>query len=112
MQQKTTSHKFTQLRRGLIEFALLTTINANEHKLYADSIRTRLESTEFAISKGTLYSALFKLRREKTIDHYYDESDLGPPRKYYCLTQKGKRLLAELNQYWAIINDAIKSLKE
>ena len=108
----TTSQKFTQLRRGLIELTILTIINSDENQFYADSIRTRLKDTEFAIPKGTLYASLLKLRKENIIRHEYGESDIGPPRKYYFLTPKGKKLLIELSQYWQIINIALEALKK
>jgi PadR family transcriptional regulator PadR len=44
------------------------------------------------------------------VDYEWRESESGPPRKYYKLTAKGKSQLAELNQYWKLINATISEL--
>jgi PadR family transcriptional regulator PadR len=69
-----------------------------------------LSTTEFATQEGTLYPLLSKMRRENLVDYEWRESESGPPRKYYKLTAKGKSQLAELNQYWKLINTTISEL--
>jgi PadR family transcriptional regulator PadR len=70
----------------------------------------RLSATQFATQEGTLYPLLSKLRREELLDYDWRESDVGPPRKYYKLTAKGRAQLAELNRYWKRINTTIEEL--
>ena len=50
------------------------------------------------------------MRREGTVDYEWQESDAGPPRKYYKLTAKGQSQLDELNEYWAGIHRTIDTL--
>ena len=50
------------------------------------------------------------MRREGLVDYEWQESDAGPPRKYYELTAKGKAQLAELNEYWKTINATVSQL--
>ncbi len=50
------------------------------------------------------------MRREGLVDYEWQESDAGPPRKYYALTAKGKTQLAELNEYWTYINTTVSQL--
>jgi PadR family transcriptional regulator PadR len=69
-----------------------------------------LGPTDFATQEGTLYPLLSKMRRENLVDYEWRESESGPPRKYYKLTAKGKSQLAELNQYWKLINTTISEL--
>ena len=59
---------------------------------------------------GTLYPLLAKLRREELLDHEWVESEAGPPRKYYQLTEKGAAHLAELSDYWRRIDAALDEL--
>ena len=40
------------------------------------------------------------MRREELVDYNWQESSAGPPRKYYTLTQRGRKQLAALNSYW------------
>jgi PadR family transcriptional regulator PadR len=100
--------KFASIRKGLLEFLILKIISTD--KVYAADILKRLSATEFATQEGTLYPLLSKLRREQLLDYEWQESDAGPPRKYYQLTAKGKAELAEFNEYWKHLNTTIHQL--
>ena len=100
--------KFAPLKKGLLEFVVLTIISAD--KVYAANILGTLASTEFATQEGTLYPLLSKLRREALVDYEWIESDSGPPRKYYSLTEKGRAQLGELRDYWHGMGATIKNL--
>ena len=78
--------------------------------MYVADMLQRLGTTEFATQEGTLYPLLSKLRREGLVDYTWQESDAGPPRKYYTLTAKGRAHLADLNDYWKSINSTISQL--
>jgi PadR family transcriptional regulator PadR len=101
-----TAEKFTSIRKGLLEFLILKIVASD--KVYVADILQRLSTTEFATQEGTLYPLLSKMRREGTVDYEWQESDAGPPRKYYKLTAKGTSQLEELNQYWAYINQTLE----
>jgi PadR family transcriptional regulator len=100
--------KFTAIRKGLLEFVILKIVSSD--KLYVADMLARLSETEFATQEGTLYPLLSKMRREGLVDYEWQESELGPPRKYYELTAKGKAQLAELNGYWKTINATVSQL--
>ena len=100
--------KLGPIRKGLLEFLILKIISAD--KVYVADKLKQLSTTEFATQEGTLYPLLSKMRRENLVDYEWRESETGPPRKYYKLTAKGKSQLAELNQYWKLINTTISEL--
>ena len=102
------NERFTAIRKGLLEFLILKIISA--HEMYVADMLERLSETEFATQEGTLYPLLSKLRRDGVVDYVWQESDAGPPRKYYTLTGKGRAQLAELNDYWKSINATITKL--
>ena len=102
------NEKFSAIRKGLLEFLILKIISTDE--LYVADMLQRLSTTEFATQEGTLYPLLSKLRRDGLVDYVWEESEAGPPRKYYRLTQKGKLQLADLNDYWKSINATISQL--
>ncbi|RPH59436.1 MAG: PadR family transcriptional regulator [Acidobacteria bacterium] len=102
------TEKFGAIRKGLLEFLILKIVASD--KVYVADMLRRLSTTEFATQEGTLYPLLSKLRREGLVDYEWQESDAGPPRKYYKLTAKGRSQLAELNEYWAHINTTINEL--
>ena len=100
--------KFASIRKGLLEFLILKIVAAD--KVYAADILERLNDTEFATQEGTLYPLLSKMRRDGLLDYEWQESDAGPPRKYYELTGKGKSQLGELDDYWKQLNTTVTKL--
>ncbi|MDB4991851.1 MAG: transcriptional regulator, PadR-like family [Parcubacteria group bacterium] len=103
-----TTERFASLRKGLLEFAVLNVISAEE--AYAADILGRLSATDFQTQEGTLYPLLSKLRREGMLEYEWRESENGPPRKYYRLTAKGTQELKETEAYWKKLITTIKSL--
>ena len=102
------NEKFAAIRKGLLEFAILKIVSSD--KVYVADMLKRLSTTEFATQEGTLYPLLSKLRRDGLVDYEWQESDVGPPRKYYRLTAKGRNQLGELDEYWKAINATIGQL--
>jgi PadR family transcriptional regulator PadR len=102
------SEKFAPIRKGLLEFVILRVID--KERLYVADMLKRLAATEFATQEGTLYPLLGKMRREDLLDYEWQESGSGPPRKYYKLTAHGQTVLAELQGYWATLNQTISTL--
>lgn len=100
--------KFTAIRKGLLEFLVLKIIAAE--KVYAADILEQLAKTDFATQEGTLYPLLSKMRREELLDYEWQESEAGPPRKYYELTAKGREQLRETLEYWGKISSTVKNL--
>ena len=100
--------KFSAIRKGLLEFLILKIVASD--KVYVADMLDRLSHTEFKTQEGTLYPLLSKLRREGLVEYEWQESDAGPPRKYYELTSKGKSQVADLNAYWKEINATINGL--
>ena len=97
--------KFAAIRKGLLEFLILKIVAAD--RVYAADILKHLSATDFATQEGTLYPLLSKMRRDGLLDYEWQESEAGPPRKYYALTAKGRAQLAELNHYWKRLNATI-----
>ena len=100
--------KLAPIRKGLLEFLVLKIVGARS--VYVPDILRRLADTEFATQEGTLYPLLSKLRRESLVEYRWQESDSGPPRKYYRLTQAGRDQLAALDDYWHRINRTISDI--
>ena len=103
-----TDEKFASIRKGLLEFLILRLVASD--KMYVADMLQRLSTTEFATQEGTLYPLLSRMRREGTLDYEWQESDAGPPRKYYTLTTKGRAALAELTEYWEYLNQTLDTI--
>ena len=100
--------RFLAIRKGLLEFLILKIVAGR--KVYVADILERLSTTEFATQEGTLYPLLSKMRRDGLVDYEWQESEAGPPRKYYTLTAKGQSQLNDLNTYWQGVNRTINEL--
>src|SRR5258708_3376121 len=100
--------RFTAIRKGLLEFLILKIVATD--KVYVADILKRLSDPEFATQEGTLYPLLSKMRRDGLVDYEWQESDAGPPRKYYELTARGKAQLRETSEYWQKINGTVKGM--
>ncbi|HKU91289.1 MAG TPA: PadR family transcriptional regulator [Steroidobacteraceae bacterium] len=103
-----TTEKLLPIRKGLLEFVILKIVAGD--KVYVADMLKLLGPTEFATQEGTLYPLLSKLRREELVDYEWQESEAGPPRKYYKLTPKGRSQLTTLNEYWKNLNKTLADL--
>ncbi|MFA4995581.1 MAG: PadR family transcriptional regulator [Patescibacteria group bacterium] len=97
----------TQLKKGVLEMCVLTVLERKDcygYELVSDISKT------IAISEGTIYPLLRRLKNEEYVDTYLQESTDGPPRKYYRLTKKGKVASEELLKEWKEFNININQL--
>lgn len=108
--QSTQDTSFAALRKGLLEYAILQVISSTP--VYAADILERLNGTPFATSEGTLYPLLSRLKREGTLAYDWAESETGPPRKYYRLTEQGSKRLRGLQDYWQELEKTLDNLGE
>lgn len=100
--------RFQILRRGLLEFLVLAIVSTGD--VYVADILERLRTTDFATREGTLYPLLSRMRRDGLVDHEWQESTAGPPRKYYRLTDAGRAELAAFRSYWTDLSNLITTL--
>ncbi len=95
-----------QMRKGVLEMCVLAIINHRES--YASDILNRLKEAQLIVVEGTLYPILSRLKNEGHLQYRWEESNAGPPRKYYSITPSGELLLAELKTGW---NDLAASVE-
>jgi PadR family transcriptional regulator, regulatory protein PadR len=101
----------TQLRKGILELAILNAITAVP--LYGYDIVRRLSDIDYlVITEGTVYPILSRLKNTGLVETYLEESQEGPPRKYYRLTTRGRDELRRMNQHWDSLHHAIGGLRK
>ncbi len=98
----------TQMRKGVLEYCLLTMISRQE--MYAGEIMSDLKAVNLIAVEGTIYPLLSRMKNLGLLTYRWQESTEGPPRKYFCVTQKGKDLLKELDQEWLLMRNAIDAI--
>jgi len=61
--------------------------------------------------EGTLYPLLTRQKNAGLLSYRWEESTQGPPRKYYTITESGKRFLTELDLSWQELVDSVNLLR-
>lgn len=87
----------TQFKKGALELCVLSLLLKGDKYGYE---LTELISAEMSIAAGTLYPILKKLKDELRVETYLVESEGGPARKYYHLTEEGRIYQKKLQQEW------------
>ena len=87
-----------QMRKGILEFCILEIIGRGE--AYASDMLEELTAAHMIVVEGTLYPLLTRLKNAALLDYTWKESTSGPPRKYYTLTDEGRKFLEELRDTW------------
>lgn len=87
-----------QMRKGILEFCILHIISRGE--VYASDMLEELTSAKIMVVEGTLYPLLTRLRKAGLVEYKWVESNSGPPRKYYTITQAGNDFVTSLNTTW------------
>ena len=98
----------SQMRKGLLEYCILSIISRDE--AYASDILDILKTSQLLVVEGTLYPLLTRMKNEGLLSYRWQESTGGPPRKYYTLTPEGEQLLAQLNEEWQSICQAVNQV--
>ncbi|MCQ2537357.1 MAG: PadR family transcriptional regulator [Lachnospiraceae bacterium] len=94
-----------QFKKGALEVCVLSQLYSADKYGYE---LTEKISTEMDIATGTLYPILKKLKEDDYVTTYLVESESGPARKYYKLTEKGKERRRELLDEW---NEFVKAVE-
>lgn len=94
-----------QMRKGVLEMCTLSLLSAEA--MYTSDIIDKLKEAQLVVVEGTLYPLLTRLKNAGFLEYYWMESNYGPPRKYFKITEEGRTFLRELNDSWIEINEAV-----
>lgn len=101
--------RVSQFRKGALELGILALLHRSE--LYGVEIVDLLaEHSGLEASAGTVYPLLSRLKKAGVVDTSWRESPVGPPRKYYRLSESGRRELAEMTRSWRDLSATLASL--
>lgn len=98
----------TQLRKGFLAYCVLR-VCAHEPKYTSDIIR-QLSDVELVVVEGTIYPLLSRLQKDGLLVHEWQESEQGPPRKYYKITDFGTEVANHVTKKIASLNATLKKL--
>jgi len=98
------------MRKGMLAYCVL--LLCQHGKVYSSDIIRRLHGAELLVVEGTLYPLLNRLARDNMLGYEWRESEHGPPRKYYWLTDEGKVMLDALADTYARLNSSLAALEK
>lgn len=97
-----------QMRKGILEYCILEILS--KKPAYTSDIIKEMRDAKMIVVEGTLYPLLTRLKNAGLLNYKWEESQQGPPRKYFELTQTGKDNLAELRKSWQEIVSSVNSI--
>lgn len=74
-----------------------------------DELAKRSDHT-FELKEGTLYPLLHTLEKNGYVRSYIKQSPGGRERKYYCLTDDGRRQLEEKTSEWKLFSEKVNAV--
>ncbi len=77
-----------QLKKGVLDLCVLSQLIRKD--MYGYEL-TETIAAELQITAGTLYLVLKRLKDSGCVETYLVESNSGPARKYYHITEKGRQ---------------------
>lgn len=101
-----------EMMKGSIDLLLLSLIEQRDLYGYEMTrILKRLSDDTYEMSEGTLYAALKRMERQHWIKSYWKETESGR-RKYYHITDDGRKELEQKKENWEWMNALIKRSSE
>jgi PadR family transcriptional regulator PadR len=101
----------TQFRKGLVELCIMATLRDEE--AYGYQIVEKLGRVAgLEVTESTVYPVLARLARDRCVAVRTVPSPSGPPRRYYRLSEAGRRRLVEMIGHWQSIQNSVNHLTQ
>jgi len=101
-----------QLNKGVLELGILRLLCEQDHYGYSliQEINA-LGTGGIELKDGTLYPILYRLEDAKLIESYWESSEgRGKPRKYYKITESGRKTLKEMLEDYRNITEGVNNI--
>ncbi len=101
-----------QMKKGVLDMLVLRLLKS-EAKYGYQIIQEMKEKSEeiFLLKDGTLYPILYRLEDDKLVVSKWSEAEgKQVPRKYYEITEMGRKTLDEIEAVWKRISDGISRI--
>ncbi len=96
-----------QLKKGVLTLCVLAMLQRADS--YAYEIASQL-AKDIDMGEGTIYPLMRRLQADGLVDTYLVESQSGPPRKYYRLTEAGRASFASQKTEWMAFTKAVDAI--
>lgn len=103
----------SDLLQGTLDMLILKIVALGPVHGYGISLRIRQISKEaLQVQQGSLYPALHRLEKRGWLQAEWGESDNGRQAKFYKLSAKGRKQLAEEERNWNRLAEAVSLILE
>ena len=97
-----------QLRKGFLAYCVLKTCSHGAK--YTSDIIRELQAADLVVVEGTIYPLLSRLQKDGMLSHEWQESEQGPPRKYYKTTESGAAVMEQMTKDISALNTTLGKL--
>ena len=103
-----------ELSAGIVSLALLALMAKADTALYGYQISKELEGYGggLPVKQGTLYPVLRSLEAGGLLTSEVEPSVTGPPRRYYSITEEGRRAIALWRESWIKTREFVDAVLE
>lgn len=100
----------TEMLKGVLEGCVLEIIGRDA--TYGYDITQQLRKLGFTdVVEGTVYTILVRLEKNRLVETERKPSEVGPPRKFYALTDQGQEELRSFWAKWGFVSSKINELR-
>ena len=103
----------TELLKGTLSLLILSLLSRKAMYGYeiAATVHRETDGT-FTWREGSLYPSLHKMQADGLIAGEWEEKETGRKRRYYHITDKGRKVLQEKAQSWSELSRAVNRILE
>ena len=104
----------SQMKKGVLDMLVLKLLEKEEKYGYQIISELKEKSHDrFLLKEGTLYPILYRLEDDQYVESCWSEAEgKKVPRKYYVITEEGKRALQEIHSLWDDIHRSAALIME
>jgi DNA-binding PadR family transcriptional regulator len=100
----------TEMLKGVLEGCVLEIIGRGT--TYGYEITRRLNALGFSdVVDGTTYTILVRLEKNKLVNSEKKPSEMGPPRRFFTLTDAGREELKRFWERWEFVASKLDELR-
>ena len=99
----------SQLLHGVLDMCLLSFINEEASYGYEMVRKLRERGLDLA-SEGSIYPLLSRLQKQGIIEGYLVQSSAGPARKYYRMSDEGRKVLKLWLSDWSQFRNSVDAV--
>lgn len=101
----------TQLRKGLLDIVVLNFLARGRCHGY-EMVQELKKCRGLTLREGNIYPILARLQTDGLAESSNEPGPDGPPRKYFIITEQGRRMLEEMNQHWDMIVGSVNQVRK